>query len=312
MHLHLISPNNGSIGEISQDLLPFLKEQYTVTEEFAAEGPGIPKSTDILLMHYVKKAYVIAPAFNLFNKTILIQPIDGTVIKTEYVGYMNEFDLIITPGNAGKVIMQRNGVKTPIKVIPNYVDSRVLTDRGSDVFTFYTEATNTKRKNLDLLIKAFGIVKEQFNVRLVIRSDFGWKKNLVMKLHPGIKLVSKWQDDPSRLWAEADAYVNTSGIEGFSIPMLRFSTQGKPVIALKNMYSGYYDFVDSKYLVDCRWEDFPAHNIYETSRFAFAEPHEVAREMIKAIGQKPKFNPKFYEDYHIDTIANNYIKAIND
>ena len=62
--LHIFSSWTGSIGEITRDLLPYLRNHFDVS----VEGESEPKEYSTLLCHFINKSVVNDPAFKKFKK----------------------------------------------------------------------------------------------------------------------------------------------------------------------------------------------------------------------------------------------------
>ena len=280
-YLHFISTEAGSIWEITSDLLPYLEKEFIVTKDWKRE---IPLKREVLLCHFLKPEMFLEPdVFDSFQFKVLIQPIDGTHIKKEVVDMLNCFDVIFTPAEAGKMIMQNNGVGVPIMVIPNYYkdnlfEKKIWTDIESyipkDKIIFYHESSFHPRKGIEILyegfIRAFADSEMVEDVVLIVKdlpyTHTTFYKNEELKAQ-AIKLQNSFyhpptilkfssflnEDELKTIWNACDAYVSLAKIEGFGIPLLRMAMLNKPIIALKNFNSGYMDFLNSSnsYLIDC-------------------------------------------------------------
>jgi FkbM family methyltransferase len=246
--------NGYSLSKINNDLSDFLKKKGFYVSKHHPKGTA-------LIQHYYKP---LSNDYN-FEKTYLIQPIDGTTIHKANIDYINLYDIIITPSEIGKNIMIENGVIQPIIVIPNYYDPDVIPNSfysKSDKFTFYSESTGIIRKNIPNLLKYF---LETFtatdNVRLVIKtnSDRVNELNSIMSKHkdrPEVIIIGKHlsDEDLESIMSNIDCYICLSHMEGFCIPIINALKWGKKVIALNTEISGYGDFLnhDNAYLVNCK------------------------------------------------------------
>lgn len=277
--LHIVSEMHGSIGEITTDLLPYFQDAFDVT----LEGFQDPKDYKLLLSHFINPNVVNHESFHKFEKKILIQPIDGTAIKEDVIKCINQYDLIITPGSAGKHIMVSQGVIKPIVIIPNFYKdslfikpiSTIIKELPSDKVVFYHESTCHPRKGTEYLyegfVRAFSDTEWADKVILVVKdSPFNeitfdkieQLKRDTMALQASyknpaqiIKISQRLSEDTiKKLWYNADIYVSFSKIEGFGIPLLRMAALGKPIIALNSELSGYTDFLSSEnsYLVNTK------------------------------------------------------------
>jgi len=272
INLHFVSSVSGSIYEISNDLVEPLSGAFNLTRDWTGEIPEKDKR-DILLVHFYDEKIIESEHFNSFKKKVLIQPIDGTILKKEVVEGLNKFDLIICPAEASKNIMTYNGVSVPIQVIPNYYKSsmfekEICTDINKHIpknkVIFYHESTFHPRKGIELLyegfIKAFSDTQFADQVVLVVKDQPYCKltfKRIEELKRQTIKLQKQYEkpakiikfstflneNELKDLWSAADIYISLAKIEGFGIPMLRMFLMDKPIICLSNQNSGYNDFL---------------------------------------------------------------------
>lgn len=268
-NIHVVSQFNASINEVTEDLIKELNFYYTITRE----GLENPLSYDILLCHFINSKITNSPAFDKFKHKVLIQPIDGTSIQEDIIKEINKFDVIITPGNAGKKIMIKNGVTKEIKVIPNFYtlddfllnkpNKKLLKEVGNK-YMFYHESTCHPRKGikemLEAYINTFSSNQKEPDVILVlkcpphnnttfdvleqIKIDIG-KLQSQYKYPAKILKISQWLDkkELNQLMDRCDCYIQPSKIEGFGIPLLRAVIKRKQIIAMLNEFSGYLDFL---------------------------------------------------------------------
>lgn len=344
--LHIVSEMTGSIGEITRDLIPYFKDAFDLTIERESE----PKVFNTLLCHFLNPDVVKDPIFKKFKKKILIQPIDGTYIKEDVIELMNEFDLIITPGEAGKSIMKNNGVIKPIVVIRNfYKDSAVtkpmnlkIKELPTNKILFYHESTCHPRKGMAILyeafVKAFSDTEYANKVALIVKdsafNERTFQKNEDIKKeiislqnqynNPAqiLKISQNLKEETlKRVWNKIDIYVSCAKIEGFGIPLLRMAVMQKPIIALDCPVSGYIDWLnkENSYLI-------PTKLVTAQDEFMFLYKHNTQWGIptdidlvVKAfqtsledyLERKAKtVDTKDLEEMHIDKIAEKYIATI--
>lgn len=290
--IHIVSNPVGSLGEITKDISSYLASKFEFTNEFET-GNSIPQKHDILLSHFISPIVARSPVFNNFKYKILIQPIDGTKMHSGIVDSINEYDLILTPGKAGRRIMEENGVTKPILVVPNYYKPQILfapknlsipkLDKHIEgKFMFYHESTCHPRKGIEEMceayVKAFSDTPYVDKVVLVIKASPHNKltydnleqiKKRIIKLQKEYKnpakilKISQYLDESilKKLWHKTDCYLHFAKIEGFGIPLLRMMMLGKPIIATHNGDSGYMDYlknnINVKFIDD---EKIIAHN----------------------------------------------------
>jgi hypothetical protein len=337
-HLHIVSQTTGSVGEITYDLIPYLQQHFILT----IEGTEEPKENDILLLHFLDPSIVNHQNFSKFKKKVLIQPIDGFTLKPYVIELLNKFDLIITPGNAGRDIMLQNGVTSPITVIPNFFKEDIfirdidttLKKIPNDKVIFYHESTFHSRKGIEPLlegyVKAFSDTDMVNNVVLVLKdlpiNIYTYErlekiKKEVINLqssykHPAkIIKISQHLDWSmmKKIWANVDIYVSFPGIEGFGIPMLRMAALNKPILTIESCLSGYMDWLNhsNSYLIpgvvvsvdkDPTW-------LYEQEKNKWVVPRDIKQVIAGYYEVYNDFinnNPKLvsYEEISYMTIEN--------
>ena len=346
--LHFVYEPFGSLGEVSNDLLPFLKNEFDVTVECEEE----PKEKDILLCHFLNSKVVESPNFKEFKKKVLIQPIDGTVILPKYVELLNQYDLIFTPGTAGKKIMEDNGVTTSIRVIRNFFKEDLFYKPTNcslkiiphNKIVFYHESTFHPRKGIDLLlegyVKAFSDTQMTNDVVLLLKdnqlNDKTHKsiedlKRRIMNLQKTYKnpakIIKLSQDVPwdvmKKLWYNIDIYVSLARIEGFGIPLLRMAALQKPIVALDSELSGSRDWLSFKnsYLIPTKQvlaqEEFM--QIYDLEKTHWATPIDI-NDVVKTLrvclsdylnkDNLKLVSEKTIKSMTLDNIAKTYLKYL--
>jgi len=274
-HLHFVSGFKGSINEVTEDLIEGLKDSYIITRE----GFDELKEYDILISHFINPNISKSQIFDKFKHKILIQPIDGTSIKRDIIEEFNKYDIIITPGQAGKNILLKNGVYKPIEVIPNFYKQtdlvlntierptpvyKKLEKYIKDKFIFYHESTCHPRKGVDIMLRAYvktfssNIVKPKVVLILKTPSHNPTTFDYLEKLKKEIDILQKQYKYPAKIikisqWCTkeeltnlmylCDCYVQPSKIEGFGIPVLRAAAMKKTIIATDSNLNGYMDFL---------------------------------------------------------------------
>jgi hypothetical protein len=274
--LHIFSSWTGSIGEITKDLLPYFQSNFNVT----VEGESEPQNYEGLLCHFINRSVVNDPVFKKFKKKILIQPIDGTSLTEEILDMLNQFDLIITPGEAGKQIMINEGVIVPIIVIRNFYKDNIfptfmntsISELPSDKIIFYHESTCHPRKGIEYLyegfVRAFSDTEYVDKVLLVVKDNpySNLTFNKIEQLKRETIFLQKQYKNPAqiikisqhlneltlkKLWQRSNIYVSFAKIEGFGIPLLRMAALQKPILTLNSPVSGYIDWLNegNSYLI---------------------------------------------------------------
>jgi glycosyltransferase involved in cell wall biosynthesis len=271
--VHIPKSTGHSLSKINRDIATSLKGKFLFQDTPTA---------DIFVQHYISQI----PRNNSYKKKILIQPVDGTKIISSYVEKMNQYDLVIAPATASKRILEREGVKTLIKIIPNYYDEEIFLQDSSffqdrykeKKYTFYSETTGIKRKNVDNILKhfldEFSGTPDASKVRLILKLSSG--DNLKMKKlksildsytnPPEVDIYNKWLEDSdlNSLRRNIDCYVALSYMEGFCIPLMNAAVLKKDIIALDTRISGYSDFLDRNNALLLRPKTIPIDTLHES------------------------------------------------
>lgn len=174
-------------------------------------------------------------------------------IPDTWVKQMNTMDLIITASDFNKNCFIQNGVKTKVSVIPHCFDPDIFNDKVEssgkyNLFTFLAMGTWRKRKNWEVLIKAFyREFSEKDNVCLLIKTD---KSSEMQSMITMVKKSNEYKgkstapiflesnslcafEEIPKIMSKADVYINTSLGEGFGYCGLHAMALGIPIIVTK-------------------------------------------------------------------------------
>jgi len=146
-------------------------------------------------------------------------------------------DCVHTVSDASKDDLLKFGEKKPIYVIHNSIDPSPILDEIVNPLQFVHVGRLVFYKNLEVVIKAIGILKKtQPNVRLVIVGDGPHKKSLQelvkkLDLESSIEFLGYASlDEKMKIIATSNALVFPSLCEGFGLVILEAFSQRKPVL----------------------------------------------------------------------------------
>jgi glycosyltransferase involved in cell wall biosynthesis len=208
--------------------------------------------------------------------------LEATLCSQDWVSGCNQMDLLIVPSTFSARMLTESGVRQPIVVIPESVDTKVFTPKGPDsTFRFETpinflvvanwlyNGMDIDRKavarTLQLFLKAFQGRKD---VGLILKTqihnlstvDFYNTQNLVCSAlarhragsYPKVYLVHGYLKprEMAALYRHPSVVglLNFSCGEGFGRPIAEALCCGKPV--LQTAWSGPLDFVPAEFLVN--------------------------------------------------------------
>lgn len=233
---------------------------YT-TQEFAygkaydiahqQEGANIPY--DIKIIHVPSDGYLRFIEPTKYHIGHLFWETDG--LSKTWVWNCNLVDEIWTGGEWHKENFRKAGVKVPIYVFPQSVDTDPILYKPLEVpekkgFMFYSIFQWIERKNprtlleaywrefegndnVTLLLKCYGmnLAGEEFER---IKSDIKrWKAEIGLEKYPNTLLVTRMltRTDIMRLHITGDCFVSAHRGEGWGIPQVEAMSIGNPIIS---------------------------------------------------------------------------------
>lgn len=213
------------------------------------ESGNVCLFTDVLWLKY--QAYQ-----SLYDKLpnskikIAYSMIESTKIPPIWTKILNQyFDAVVVPDKYFVKVYQNSGVEIPIFTLPIrlYIEdflNKPLKEKSQNkqIFTFGCSAVGWERKNLDLLVKSFGLAFKNNNfVTLKIHSKCEYGINELNKLikkynFKNISLINKklTRNEYLNLFSSFDCYVLLSKGEGFSITPREALALGIPCILSDN------------------------------------------------------------------------------
>lgn len=175
-------------------------------------------------------------------------------LPPQHVWALNLVDEIWTGSEWSKKVFKKSGVKTPIYVFPQPVETNKDVPKFHVVnkpdFMFYSIFQWIERKNPRGLLEAYwkefegddnvGLMiktyKEKFTAeeRLdIINTIRDWKKELQLSHYPQVHLYTEimTKDDVLKFHSTGDAFVSAHRGEGWGVPIAEAMSLRKPVIA---------------------------------------------------------------------------------
>jgi glycosyltransferase involved in cell wall biosynthesis len=130
-------------------------------------------------------------------------------------------------------------------------------------FTFYSENTGIKRKNVENIITHYQLTfNKRHNVRLIVKlstiehNRINYFRSIINKEGPEVVIISEFlkEEELESIMRGIDCYICLSFMEGFCIPLLKAAVLKKRIIALDSKISGYIDFLDKENasLIPCK------------------------------------------------------------
>ena len=330
-----------SLNLINDDISEKLIESNQVDRSSHQKAEG--KDYDLVIQHY---SFDSEKFKFTHNKKIVIQPVDGTLIDKKHINDIIKYDLVLTPSENSKKLLINSGVDSEkVKVVPNYWRKELLDDCGyfdkifqNKKYTFYTESSGIRRKNIKNIIKHFAkTFSSDDDVRLVVKlsgvddSTFYQIKEALMdfsiyagdftKKIPEIVFINKVisQEELESIMNGIDCYLCLSYMEGFCIPLLNAAVLKKDIITFDSQISGYTDFLDKEnaillpveripidregeslliYSRDCEWEE-PNYDDYE-------------KALLDCYKKEYKFNKNHdFDKFLKENIMNQYLDIVN-
>src|SRR6185369_13696562 len=111
MNIYLEKAAKGSLDDIQSDLENYLGKHFSVVRD-------LYRGADVSVTNFLKANHNNDYFFKKNKKNVLIQPMDGTTVKEEFMRVINRFDLVITPSSVGKRLLAESGCTRPTVVVP--------------------------------------------------------------------------------------------------------------------------------------------------------------------------------------------------
>ena len=232
------------VGEGARDLSEEERQKFDKVED-----------PDVFFYH--QKTVTLKAAPGDYRRAIFTMPCDASRLSKEMVSSANRADVVVTPSSHSESVMRESGVKSPTRVIPNWVDTAIFNletpryDYGFPGVVVFVSGYFHRKKGLDILIPAFLEEFEGDDVLLVVKNApvVGLEKceTLIREMCEAseqIRYVCEFmpKEQYASLVAGSDVVVSASRYEGFGIPLLEGLACGKSVVAPR--FSGPLDFLD--------------------------------------------------------------------
>lgn len=234
--------------------------------DFYREQTAIPLS----LANGEEEFDLTAPSIRLFHQHSLLEHVGRGLnigfpifeldkFKKIEKTHLNSCDRLFVCSHWAKEVLENNGIKPPIDVVPLGVDvstfypTPVPTYNGRP-FKFFFPGKFEYRKGFDVIMSAFEqafTVKDNIEIiflpqNLFINTDQTdqWTKYLLSgPLASKVRLIQRLEhhSEVASLMRDADCVVNFSRAEGWNMPLLEALSCGRSVIA--TYYSGQTEFL---------------------------------------------------------------------
>ncbi len=163
---------------------------------------------------------------------------ESTQLPAGWVEILNECRAVAVPTPLQKSIMQKNGVRAPVHVVPEgvsetfrWVDRSRRQYSAKNPFKFVCWADRGMRKGWDVAVQAFvQAFGDRDDVQLVIKArENSFKFNLT---NANIRIVREDFDEHQmqEFYAEMDCMIFPSRAEGFGLPPREFAATGGPAL----------------------------------------------------------------------------------
>lgn len=213
--------------------------------------------------------------------TGILAPITQAYLRNMSKRFCNTCDQIITPSGVIKNILYKYGVRTPIEVIMTGIDpkafSRLKEEEADELRSKYKIASDAKvllylsriakEKNIDLLLKSFIKIKEQYPKCHLLLVGGGPEENAVKlqlttyNLQDSVTMTGMLpKEEANRIFGMADIFTFPSHTETQGIVIAEAMASGTPPVAVNIM--GPTELIhdgEDGYLVKNNVADFSEH-----------------------------------------------------
>lgn len=278
----------------------------------------IHTTPDLILQHIEPLKYHIGHFFWETDK-----------IPTAWAWYLNLMNEVWTGSELGKENLKKSGVRAPIFVFPEAVDTEIgepkkyeRLKRSKD-YLFYSIFDWTERKNPKALLQAYWkeFEKNQ-SVTLLLKTYYQgfnragaeyikktirqWKEELDQDIYPRVLLCTDLlsKEEVIRLHATGDCFVSAHRGEGWGIPQTEAMLFKNPVISTG--YGGIHEWLTNEQMFLVKWKIIPVFNMENAKHY---EPDQHWADIdISDLREKMRF---VFENrqkaYHIAQKATNFV-----
>lgn len=256
-------------------------------------------------------------------------------LHPDWVGYINQVDLVFVPCVWNKEVFIKSGIKSRIEVVPHIIkevekiESDITGVREGD-YVFYTIGQWSVRKGVEETLIAYCeefTNKEKVSLILKTFSDnysIGQKDRTEKRVqdilnrypeHANVVLLEDELNDDEivALHNFGDAYASLCKAEGWGLGAFDASALNKPVIMTN--YGGQCDFLHPDYLVD--YKLIPVRGMswipWYLEEQNWAEPNikHASQLMRKVFINKPTVYHKTYENFNYKIVGSKLLKILN-
>lgn len=251
--------------------LPLLDTGYFFNINYRREARVLLRTMDVVHIHHpfltgslalrycrprgIPIIFTNHTRYDLYAKAYLPgipEAISETALEVYLPPFCRSCNMVISPSQSVKEILQKMGVTAPIEVVPNGVDLQPFEavidpmERATigftpdDILLIYTGRLSPE-KNLSFLIRCFaGVAKTYKNVGLLLVGDGPERENLIdLVEHLGVKsqvcfLGMVAYEDVRRYLATADLYATASITEVHPLSVIEAMAVGLPVLGIKS------------------------------------------------------------------------------
>lgn len=237
-----------------------------------------------------------------------------------WVDPCNKMQEIWTGTKYGAEVIRNSGVKVPITVIPEAVNTELPQEVRSYVlpnfkgFVFYsifewTERKNPKkllftfwktfrgRKDVCLLLKVHKSGQTDRGLREILLEARGWKNSLTWKDTPRVFIYSDILDEEgmNRFHTTGNVFVSAHRGEGWGIPQCEAAMHSKPIISTS--YGGIHEYMKRKEYLPLDFTLVPIDKTYNTyyeegMEWAEVEEESLSSQMMRCFNYWDSTNKK--------------------
>lgn len=228
------------------------------------------------------------------GRRVALTMFESSKIPKDWIDPLNRMDAVIVPSTFCWDVFVDCGVTTLIHVIPLGISETFQPywrPYGRKPFTFLAIGDRGKRKNVDMVLRAFNLTfGDNEDYRLVIKTRDQGDGKYVTFTNPNIDVISRDLDEQElyELYCDCDCMVFPSRGEGFGFPPREFAATSGPAIVTN--WSGLADDIEvwgvplDYKLVKADWRG--SRNLEGLKLGKWAEPDfEQICELMKSVSE---------------------------
>jgi 1,2-diacylglycerol 3-alpha-glucosyltransferase len=206
----------------------------------------------------VALGYHVQPENLMWNIGVHNTRVISTLYRFFVKSFYNKGNLVLSPSAFGKTMLEKNGIKVPVKVISNGLPPQFKPGNYefdpdfADKFIVLMAGRYAKEKRHDIVFKALSLSKHKDNIQVIVTGKGPMRKELeelAAKMGLAVLFTYVSQEELIRYFNIAHLFVHASEVELEGMAVLEAIGCGLPALIADSAYSASSQFaLNEKFL----------------------------------------------------------------